>query len=152
MSSDPQKPELPSDADIEARFSKIKENLTVDLDDVDDRLDGILSNTKAPKIETDEFDEKLHALEAKAQAMKQRRESQKVQAEKEIKSVQDANQGLGMGMTIAYTIIGMPLVGGFLGLLLNKATGGTAWLPLCAMIGMFGGLGVAIYLLYKKND
>ena len=32
MSDEPIKPELPSDAEIEARFSKIKENLTLELE------------------------------------------------------------------------------------------------------------------------
>ena len=151
MSSDPQKPELPSDADIEARFSKIKENLTVDLDDVDDKLEGILDKTKVPTIETDEFDEKLHALEVKAQAMKERREAQKVQAEKEVKSTQMSNEGLGIGMTLAYTVLGLPLLGGIVGMFLDKATGGNAWIVIFGMGGMVLGIGCAVFLLYRNN-
>lgn len=151
MSNQPEKPKLPSDEEIEARFSKIKENLTVELDDADTKLAEILGNTTVPKVEAPDFEDRLHALEDKAKHLKERRQSQKVQAEKEIRSVRDANQGLGMGMTIAYTILGMPLAGGCLGLLLNKVTNGTAWLPLCSLIGMVAGLSFAIFLLYRKN-
>ena len=151
MSNEPEKPKLPSDEEIEARFSKIKENLTVDLEHVDSKLDDILDKTKAPEIETSEFDEKLHALEEKAQAMKQRREAQKVQAEKEVKSTQMSNEGLGMGMTLMYTVLGLPLLGGIIGMFLDKATGGNAWIVIFGMGGMVLGIGAAVFLLYRKN-
>ncbi|MEI8281489.1 MAG: AtpZ/AtpI family protein [Armatimonadota bacterium] len=151
MSDEPIKPEMPSDAEIEARFSKIKENLTTDLDDADEKLAAILDKTHAPKIETDEFDDKLKALEIKAQAMKEKREAQKVQAAKEVKSTQMANDGLGMGMTLMYTVLGLPLLGGIIGMFLDKATGGNAWIVIFGMGGMILGIGCAVFLLYRKN-
>ncbi|MEI7987212.1 MAG: hypothetical protein WCI55_16440 [Armatimonadota bacterium] len=152
MSDEPIKPELPSDAEIEARFSKIKENLTLELDDADEKLAAILDKTHAPKIETDEFDDKLKELEVKAQAMKEKREAQKVQAAKEVRSTQESNAGLGMGMAIAYVIIGIPLVGGLIGLGLNKLTGGTAWIVIFGLGGMVAGLGYAVYLATKSAN
>jgi F0F1-type ATP synthase assembly protein I len=152
MSDEPIKPQMPSDEEIEARLSKIKENLTTDLDDADERLAGILDKTHVPKIETDEFDDKLKALEAKAQDLKEKRERQKIQAEKEIQSTQESNAGLGMGMTIAYVIIGVPVAGGLIGMLLNKLTGSTFWLTLFGMGGVVLGLGFAVYLATKNNQ
>lgn len=152
MSDEPIKPELPSDEEIEARFSKIKENLTIELDDADEKLAAILDKTYAPKIETDELDERMVSLEAKAQQLKEKREAQKKQANKEMKLSQDSAQGLGMGMTIAYVIIGVPLAGGLLGLLLNKLTGSPIWLVIFGMGGMVLGLGFAVFLATKNNN
>jgi F0F1-type ATP synthase assembly protein I len=151
MSDEPTKPELPSDEEIEARFSKIKENLTTDLDDADEKLAAILDNTRAPKINTDDFDEKLRVLEEKAQAMKDRRETIKAQEEKAIKSSQTDTQGLGLGLTIAYAILGVPLFGGLLGYGLTKWTGNGLWTVICGLGGMVGGVGFAVFLINKQN-
>ena len=151
MSNEPEKPKLPSDEEIEARFSKIKENFTVELDDADTKLAEILGNTTVPKVEAPDFEDRLHALEDKAQNMKERREAQKSQAAKEVKSTQMSNEGLGMGMTLMYTVLGLPLLGGIIGMFLDKATGGNAWIVIFGMGGMILGIGCAVFLLYRKN-
>ena len=151
MSDEPIKPELPSDAEIEARFSKIKENLTLELDDADEKLAAILDKTHAPKIETDEFDDKLKELEARAQAMKEKRESIKAQEAKTIKSTQEDSKGLGLGLTIAYAILGVPLFGGLLGFGLTKWTGNGIWTVICGLLGMVGGIGFAAFLISRQN-
>ena len=151
MSNEPEKPELPSDDEIEARFSKLKENWDVNLNDADEKLATILDKTHAPKIETDEFDEKMKDLEHKAQQLKEKRQAQKVQAAKEVKSTQMANDGLGMGMTLMYTVLGPPLIGGIIGMFLDKSTGGNAWIVIFGLGGMVMGIGCAIFLLYRNN-
>ncbi len=151
MSNEPEKPEMPSDAEIDARFSKLKENWDVNLDDADTKLAEILGNTTAPKLEAPDFDDRLNELESKAQQLKERREAQKVQAAKEVKSTQMANDGLGMGMTLMYTVLGLPLLGGIIGMFLDKATGGNAWIVIFGMGGMVLGIGCAVFLLYRKN-
>jgi hypothetical protein len=151
MSDEPIKPEMPSDAEIESRFSKIKENLTTDLDDADEKLADILDKTRAPKIDTEDFDEKLKALELKAQAMKDKRETIKAQEAKAIRSSQSDTQGLGLGLTIAYAILGVPLFGGLVGYGLTKWTGNGIWTVVFGLGGMIGGVGFAVFLISKQN-
>ena len=62
-----------------------------------------------------------------------------------------ANDGLGMGMTLMYTVLGLPLLGGIIGMFLDKATGGNAWIVIFGMGGMVLGIGCAVFLLYRKN-
>lgn len=151
MSNEPDKPELPSDDEIEARFNKIRENLHPDLEEVDLQLAGILENTKAPEIETDEFDGRIDALREKADALKAKRQAQKAEVDRQIRSTQESSQGLGMGLTIAYVFLGVPLVGGLIGFALNKLTGGTIWIVIFGLGGMVVGVVYAMILLAQQN-
>ena len=73
MSHDPDKPEMLSDEEIEARFARIKQGLSTDLDDVDDKLSEILANTKAERLKEEEHEAymgKLSDIDAKIQDAK----------------------------------------------------------------------------------
>jgi F0F1-type ATP synthase assembly protein I len=151
MSVEPEKPELPSDAEIEERFSKIKENLTVNLDDVDQKLGEIINGTKAPEIETDELDQRLEELARKAEAIKERKLAADVEAQKQVRMTQDANAGLGMGLTIAYAILGVPLAGALVGVLVQRTTGNPVWMPVFTLAGLVFGVLTAVILIQRNN-
>jgi F0F1-type ATP synthase assembly protein I len=54
-------------------------------------------------------------------------------------------RGLGVGLTIAYAILGMPLVMFGLGWLIDQAFKTTLWQSLLGLIGFFMGCGYAVY-------
>ena len=56
MPNEPEKPEMPSEDEIEARFNKIRENLHPDLEDVDLKLAGILDDTKVDRLAEEEHE------------------------------------------------------------------------------------------------
>lgn len=151
MSVEPEKPELPSDQEIEERFSKIKENLTANLDDVDARLGEIINGTKAPEIDTDDLDHRLDELGKKAEALKQKKQAADVEAQKQVRMTQDANAGLGMGLTIAYAILGVPLAGAIVGVVLKNSTGNPVWMPVFTLAGLVFGVLTAVILIQRNN-
>lgn len=151
MSGESEKPEMPSDAEIEQRFSKIKENLTYSLDDVDTKLGEIINGTTPPALETDEFDQRLDEISRKANDMKERRDAKIAEEQKETRLTQEANAGLGMGMTIAYTILGVPLLGALVGVALKQATGKEYWMAVMTLAGLVLGVLSAIFLIQKNN-
>jgi F0F1-type ATP synthase assembly protein I len=99
----------------------------------------------------DDFDSRFADLEARAKASKttqQRRES-RVAAEQ--KSDRESARGLGIGLSIAYTILGVPL--GFFGIgyLIDKASGTTIWQNALGLTGCALGVGTAIWMAQKAN-
>ena len=107
----------------------------VDEDELDRRIRE-LGLDETPSIEQakqegnkidEEFSARLKALEERAQAAKQVRDSQAAQVMRKEKNDRESAIGLGIGLTIAYTIIGMPLLGVGIGWILDKALGTTLY-------------------------
>jgi F0F1-type ATP synthase assembly protein I len=146
--------QLPSDEEINARFEKLKESLKVDLDDIDGKLAHILEETEAPKVPDDLQDEvsrKLDALEARAAKAKQTLDKTKPQANSLSGGMdQQSALGMGMGLTLAYTIIGTPLLGYGAGMLINKSTGTNGWQIWLTLLGAVIGIGWVI-LVTSRN-
>ena len=139
MSSDPfpgnfpdeHTPQLPEDGEIEARLARVRDGLSgITLDDRDEEIARVTAAAELPKAETDDLDARLEALRAKSEA---------------------ASYGLGVGLSVSYTLIGMPVLGAVLGLILNKLTGGNAW----TLIGVLGGFGLGLFwvvLVTNRQD
>ncbi len=156
MSEEPEKPNLPTDEEIEARFSKIRENLTADVDDVDDKLEGILKNTKVDRLDESEHDEYLSKLDEMDAKLKHARETQqKAQPKHNTLSGSldpKSSVAMGMGLSLAYTIIGSPIVGFGAGLLINKATGTQGWQIWMTLIGFMIGMGYVVMVQKRHGD
>jgi F0F1-type ATP synthase assembly protein I len=144
---------LPSDDDIQSRFDAIKEKLTVDLDDVDERLNGILQGTETgglPVEEEDEMQAKARELEQKALALKAKREAQVAEQTRQTRATQESTQGLGAGLMVAYALIGIPLAGGLVGLGLKSMTGNPIWVSVFGLGGMILGV-YGAYIMSKRT-
>lgn len=102
------------------------------------------------KIDRD-FAAKAEALNARLDESRGRYENAKLKEEKENRSTGEASRGLGVGMTVAYAIIGIPLFGAGGGWLLDRALGGNAWQPILTVAGAFLGVGFAVFVLNKHN-
>ncbi|MBS1701869.1 MAG: hypothetical protein JST12_09430 [Armatimonadetes bacterium] len=145
MSTDPERPELPSDEEIEARLAKIRDNLGVDLDDVDSKLDDILANTRADRLDEEEHDayqQKLDELDEKIRKAKATRATSEPKRDSFSGGLdQKSSLSMGLGLTLAYTIIGAPIVGYGAGLLMNKLTGAQGWQIWLTLLGSIIGIG-----------
>jgi F0F1-type ATP synthase assembly protein I len=156
MSEEPETPKLPTDEEIEARFSKIKENLNMDLDDVDPKLHGILENTavdRLPDSEHDEYATKLADIDAKIKQAKANKASTEPKKDSVSGSLDpQSSVAMGMGLSLAYTIIGSPIVGYGIGLLINKVTGTQGWQIWLTLIGFVIGLGYVVIVQKRHED
>jgi F0F1-type ATP synthase assembly protein I len=95
---------------------------------------------KADKID-DEFAARLDALEEKAKAHRQVRDNQQREEQRRMASDRESAKGLGMGLTVAYTLIGLPLVGVLVGWLLDEPGSNTY-----KGIGVVAGVALAIFM------
>jgi F0F1-type ATP synthase assembly protein I len=131
----------------------------VDEDELDRRIRE-LGLDETPSIERakqegnkidDEFSDRLKALEDKARAAKHQRHNQK--REEARKSASDAQSalGLGIGLSVAYTIIGMPLVGMGIGWFIDYKIGSNSFRTIGAVAGMALGIFAGIAIFNKSN-
>lgn len=159
--SDEHKPDdslrLPSDDEIKARFDRIKEGLDPgEFIDADSKLDEILSRTggeRIPETEMEAYERKLNELEAKMQQAKQATNKATGKAKDDSMSGsldRGTAVGMGFGLTLAYTIVGMPIAGYFLGKLINSLTGKSGFEVWLTIIG--GIIGVAwVSMVASRN-
>lgn len=108
-----------------------------------ERLEASLdagTGTRMPSAEETALDGPLREVEEKVRGVQMRRERMDAEVDRIRKGDQESARGLGTGLTAAYALIGLPMVGAGAGYLLNKATGGNAWLPIFAILGMVAGI------------
>lgn len=98
-----------------------------------------------------EFDEQMRALEAKTDLV--RGALQKKEAEQQRLTITNAasSRGLGLGLQIAYTIIGLPLVGILVGYFLDRSQGTHLWTGLLAVVGLGGGIALTVMFMNRTN-
>ncbi len=100
----------------------------------------------------DDFDERLGELEKRATASKAKHERSKARVEAARASDRESAKGLGVGLSIAYVIIGMPLAGFGLGFLIDRQLGTTGWQGGLGLTASFIGVGYAAWMLQKTSS
>lgn len=151
---------IPSETEIEGRFDAIKAKL--DPLTQNPELDAKVSEFLDRHAETsNSFSDSVHPeLDDKLASMQQRLDSAKStyeQTKPKANSVsggldQKTSLGMGLGLSMAYTIIGAPLVGYGLGLLLNKLTGNPGWHIWTTLIFSIIAIGWVAMIGSKTND
>jgi F0F1-type ATP synthase assembly protein I len=99
----------------------------------------------------DDFELRLRQLEDRAAKHRVIREGKK--QEETRKRVNDAEsaKGLGVGLSLAYTIIGTPIIGIAIGWLIDLQTGTQNYRSIGAIAGMILGIFAAIVIFNKSN-
>lgn len=98
------------------------------------------------------FEDRLKALEEKAQKHKTEREAKDVVKRKQMQSDGEAARGLGVGLTVAYTLFACTFLGFGLGWLLDRFTGGTSWKGLMTVAGMTLGVFMVVMITNRENN
>jgi F0F1-type ATP synthase assembly protein I len=147
----PDDPEPSEEETTEERFRKLRSELeSMRLPD--------LSNESEPDNSSDPLHVELppvpevHELTSSAWKSKEKYDAQKRETEKRQRGEQDSARGAGVGLSIAYTIIGVPmffiLVGWFMDAKLKTET----YRGLGALIGSVLGIVVAIAQINRNNQ
>lgn len=146
--------EIPSDESIEERFGRIKEALKTEamsLQEIPDEVSGPLVPPLPDFDKLGELDRKADELRTRANESKRRLEVATKRDEKTLRSEQEAARGLGFGLQVAYTIIGMPLLGALIGYGIDVALKTTVWKGNVSVLFMAIGVGWSIYILQVKG-
>ncbi len=127
--------------------------MTYMADEPSDKIDEITDEARRKINETDlEFEKKLQDLETRASRAKEKRENVEKKISRERADSASSARGLGVGLTVAYAIIGTPLVGAGAGWLIDRSVGGTLWMGILTVSGAFIGVGCAVYILNKLEQ
>jgi F0F1-type ATP synthase assembly protein I len=105
---------------------------------------------KADKID-DEFSERLRALENKARTHKIIRDNQAKETDRKMRSDAQSAKGLGVGLSVAYTIIGLPLAGVAIGWLIDQRMGTQTYRSIGVLLGSVLGIAAALAILSRAN-
>lgn len=155
--------EIPSDDEIERRLKRISESLREpefalsDDDEHQAKLDDTLRRmqegvSEAALHDTDaDFDKRLRDLQQRAHRTNAIQQNKKQQARKSDASAKEGAGGLALGMTIAYTIIGLPLLGALAGFIINLTTRHSEWTGICVLVGAVTGIVLTVVMLNRAN-
>lgn len=110
-----------------------------------------IAKEKTAKID-EEFEGRLRNLEARADKAKSLRQNQTREVNRKLASDREAARGLGIGISIAYTIIGLPLFGAGVGWLVDSRLGVDFWKGIGVLIGAILGIGMAFYMINRRNN
>ena len=142
------------DESTEARFRRVQEELrAMELPDMpDDEVDARLADLQSrPVGELPHFEEHLTRLESRAGQARVVHNKAKNAETGRVDRDRRASRGLGIGMAMAYTMIGLPLLGIVLGFLLNKVVPGP-WIAVGVVVGFCAGVGFALFLGNREKD
>lgn len=99
----------------------------------------------------EEFEERMKRLEERASAHRELRENEQKEQARKTRGDRDAAKGLGLGLSVAYTIIGLPVFGYGVGWLISRSTGSTTVAGFGMLIGAVVGIAVAIVMLGRQQ-
>ncbi|MEA2554608.1 MAG: hypothetical protein QOJ65_2784 [Fimbriimonadaceae bacterium] len=98
-----------------------------------------------------EFDGRMRQLEEKLRKVREEREGTKSQEDARIALDNSSSKGLGLGLSIAYTMMGMPLLGIAIGWFLDQSLGTNIWKGILAVVGAAVGLAFTVVSMNRVN-
>jgi F0F1-type ATP synthase assembly protein I len=99
----------------------------------------------------EEFDRRLQELKARAATTQEVHQTRKREAEKRQAADAETTRGLGLGLVIAYSFIGFPMVGYFIGFLIERFGGPGYAKDWGAIIGMALGF-ISLFVLLRRAN
>jgi F0F1-type ATP synthase assembly protein I len=100
----------------------------------------------------DDLEAGLKRVESRAAEAKAAQEALRSEAERIGAADGDSARGLGVGLSIAYTIIGVPLLGVLVGWIVDSQLGTNVWKGLGMLIGAVIGIALAFVFLNRTNN
>lgn len=134
----------------ETREDPTEDSFDAGVKKLEDQASGL--HVEIPGELDEEFDERMQKLEEKAAAHRAMRENVKKEEARKTKSDREAAKGLGIGLSVAYTIIGLPVFGYGVGWLIARQTGSTTVAGFGMLIGAVLGIAAAILMLNRHQN
>jgi len=125
----------------EVRLAELEKELEAVAKERDDKVEGIQS----------EFDERMSGLDSRIKKMRTDREEKKAVESKILQESASSARGLGLGLTVAYTFIGCPLMGALIGWGIDQWRHTDIYKGLFMMIGAAGGLALVVMFLKRAE-
>ncbi len=150
----------PSEEELDKKLRHLLGDDAAPVEDVEDPLDKKArelelraDNLKLPPVPSfeDEFGERIKALEQKAHKAKSVQQAKQETVRKAEATGTATGLSLQQGLTLAYTIIGLPLLGVGIGYGIDAATGGTHAKEIGMLIGSVVGIWMAFVLVNRAN-
>lgn len=98
-----------------------------------------------------ELEERLRRLEHRVRKAKANEAGRVLRTDETLKPDAESHRQLGIGLSIAYAIIGMPVVGYGIGYLLDAGKDAKQWTPLTSLAGCVLGVVYALFVLNREN-
>ena len=117
---------------------------------LEEAAEGLKVDPKSAEIDA-EFEDRLAAFDKRLADQKTVHEARKIEAKEKATSDREATRGLGLGLSVAYAIVGVPVFGYGIGLLVDKSSGTTTWAGIGMLIGALIGIAVAIVMLSRQK-
>lgn len=129
------------------------DELELKLRDVEDRFARDQeSRRSAEESMGSEFDDRMARLHDKVDKVKQDRTVKAAERDRQMRSEASSARGAGLGLTVAYMIIGVPMFGAGIGWLIDRQGGTTHWIGLCTFFGAVLGVTIAVLTLQRHNS
>lgn len=96
--------------------------------------------TEMPALDEDPLDGRLREMEERVRKTTASRDAASAHSDRIRTADRDSARGAGLGLSAAYALMGLPLMGAAIGYGLNRLTGGNAWLPIFTLAGMVAGI------------
>jgi len=169
MSDGPNLPQPPSDDEISERLKRAVERAAERVGPEEDHdpfaslqkemadiplgnfsQDDTPAGPKLPEHDP-EFSARMNQLNDRVDSFRSKKDNDVERQGKVWKSEQEASRGLGFGLSIAYTIIGMPVVLALIGWAIDNHYHTTVWRGALAFFGMIIGVFYAVTVLNRTN-
>ena len=147
-------PDEPEDETTEARFRRVREELRamelphVSDEEIDARLGDSEKRARPSVPDLPDVDD----LELRTRRARLSHDRAKGEEGGRLADDAKASKGLGIGLSIAYTLLGLPMVGLGVGFLLDRLLGTTAWKGIGTVAGAVGGIAFAVMILNRENS
>ncbi|MBV6457626.1 MAG: hypothetical protein HONBIEJF_00741 [Fimbriimonadaceae bacterium] len=127
-------------AELEARLEQIADRMSIE------------SEAPEPIGDHPDIGDRLKQIEARANSYRVAQVEAGHKTDQVLKQDAESYRGLGVGLTIAYTILGFPMIGIGIGWLIDRNNPGGSAMGIGAILGSFIGVGAAIWMLSRHSQ
>lgn len=149
---------LPTEEELHARFARIMAHAesSLGIKDYLDEDSGEPMDEVRPKIDQfrvlhPDLSDRLDKLDTRVKAVQLARQGKKEAEQKRAIAESDSARGLGIGLTVAYAIVGVPMLGALIGWLLDSREGTTTYTGPSVAIGAAVGMALGLFLISRAS-
>lgn len=129
-----------------------EDELWQEFEALDEEVQRIRSETVLPDASSDpELSDRLEALDKRIEEVKAKKEQHRARSSTVIGQDPASARQLGVGLTVAYTVLGVPLAFYGVGWLLDGGTG-EQWRTNLTFVGAILGVTAAIFMLHRSQS